>query len=375
MTNVILGAGMTGIAAGLASGLPVFEASNHTGGICCSYYIRSGSKERLQRAPTDGEAYRFELGGGHWIFGGDPAVKQFISGLVDIRTYIRRSSVFFPTNGLLAPYPIQNHLRVFDEELRSRALAEMTIKPSTFNTMKEWLHQTFGPTLCRIFFDRFHEFYTAGLYDRIAAQDAYKTPIDLALIIRGAFGDVEPVGYNATFVYPANELDALARRMSSGCDIRFNKRAVRIDTASRIVEFADNTSEKYEHLISTLPLNQMMEMTGLGASFPPDPYTSVLVLNIGAERGPRCPDDHWVYVPGSASGFHRVGFYNAVDLPVPTGLYALLAEARQRLHRTGLFTWASAIKRRRGKLHQRRDLGASGLRIYCRRRCIRSDLD
>jgi protoporphyrinogen oxidase len=44
-----------------------------------------------------------------------------------------------------------------------------------------------------------------------------------------------------------------------------------------------------------------------------DPYSSVLVLNIGAKRGPRCPDDHWLYVPESASGFHRIGFYSNVD--------------------------------------------------------------
>jgi protoporphyrinogen oxidase len=38
-----------------------------------------------------------------------------------------------------------------------------------------------------------------------------------------------------------------------------------------------------------------------------------LVLNIGATRGPRCPNDHWIYVPRSKAGFHRVGFYSNVD--------------------------------------------------------------
>jgi protoporphyrinogen oxidase len=43
------------------------------------------------------------------------------------------------------------------------------------------------------------------------------------------------------------------------------------------------------------------------------------VLNVGATRGPACPDDHWVYVPRSRAGFHRVGLYSNVDpafLPV-----------------------------------------------------------
>jgi hypothetical protein len=39
----------------------------------------------------------------------------------------------------------------------------------------------------------------------------------------------------------------------------------------------------------------------------------VLIVNVGGTRGPQCPNDHWLYFPASASGFHRVGFYNAVD--------------------------------------------------------------
>lgn len=34
----ILGAGVTGLAAGWASGLDLYEAEQAPGGICCSYY-------------------------------------------------------------------------------------------------------------------------------------------------------------------------------------------------------------------------------------------------------------------------------------------------------------------------------------------------
>jgi len=66
-------------------------------------------------------------------------------------------------------------------------------------------------------------------------------------------------------------------------------------------------------LLSTLPLNKMMTMTGLKVEAKQDPYTSCLVLNIGALRGERCPDDHWLYNMNTKSGFHRVGFYSNVD--------------------------------------------------------------
>ena len=84
---IILGAGMTGLALGLASGYPVFEARDRAGGICTSYYIHPGHQSRLSSAPEDGSAYRFEYGGRHWIFGQNPAAIDFISSYISLNSY------------------------------------------------------------------------------------------------------------------------------------------------------------------------------------------------------------------------------------------------------------------------------------------------
>lgn len=47
---------MTGLAAGLASGLLVYEAEETPGGICSSYYMLPSGKARLPVSPQDGEA-------------------------------------------------------------------------------------------------------------------------------------------------------------------------------------------------------------------------------------------------------------------------------------------------------------------------------
>jgi protoporphyrinogen oxidase len=180
-------------------------------------------------------------------------------------------------------------------------------------TMAEWLRTAFGDSLCELFFDPFHQLYTAGLWRDIAPQDAYKSPAMLSAAVTGAFGDAPAAGYNVTFVYPEHGLDGLARRLASHCAIQYGKRVVRLDVQKREVVFADGDGVRYEHLISTLPLAHVMEMAGLTCGVDPDPYTSVLVVNIGAIKGPRCPEDHWVYVPKSRAGFHRVGFYSNVD--------------------------------------------------------------
>jgi protoporphyrinogen oxidase len=311
--TLILGAGMTGLAAGMASGLPVLEAAAHPGGICCSYYLVRDGDEPLAEPPEDEDAYRFEIGGGHWLFGGEATVLRFIAGLGPVNRHERRSSVYFPDTRRYVPYPIQNHLRFFDHPTITAALGEMARPQGPVSTMADWLVESFGDTLNRMFFAPFHDLYTAGLYTEIAPQDAYKSPVDLSLALRGAFTGTAAVGYNTTFVYPQGGLDLLARRMASRCRVAFDQRVVRIDVEERVLTLADGTTREYHTLLSTLPLNRVVEMAGLSTAATPDPFTSVLVVNLGGTKGDACPDDHWLYLPHSEGGFHRVGFYSNVD--------------------------------------------------------------
>jgi protoporphyrinogen oxidase len=313
MSNWIIGGGMTGLAAGLTSGFSVLERLDHPGGICASY-------ER--------EGYRFEVGGGHWIFGGDPTVVRLIGGASEVRSYRRRSSVLFlgasehtrALRNLMVPYPIQNNLFALPKDLREAALAEILEAVAPLDegvTMAGWLRQHFGETLCRIFFDPFHERYTAGLFTEIAPQDGYKSPIDTAQVRRGATQENTDAGYNATFLYPAKGLDGVSEWLAKRCDIAYGVAVSRIDPGARTIELSDGRTAPYETIVATAPLNRIVEMAGLtGDAGPSDPYTSVLVLNLGVTL-PDTPlarhGQHWLYIPDSATGFHRIGYYSNVD--------------------------------------------------------------
>lgn len=289
MNTFIIGGGVTGLAAGMASGFPVLEAAEAPGGICATYYLRPGSTKRLQRPPEDGDAFRFELGGGHWIFGANEIVGPLLESLQPLETYQRKASVYFPERRLHVPYPIQSQ--------RERPVPADDREPAT---MQEWLLASFGTALCEEFFFPFNERYTAGLYDRIAPQDGHKSPRSGG-------------GYNVRFAYPENGLDALMAGMARQCRIEYACTVTAIDSVARIVETADGRRFAYDRLISTLPLNRMMALTGLAADPPADPWTSVEVLNLAASRGPACPDVHWCYLPRTETGFYRVGFYSNVE--------------------------------------------------------------
>lgn len=308
---LILGAGFTGLGVSLVSGIPAMEAKDAPGGICASYYR---------------EGYRFEVGGGHWIFGGDPLVLKLFDRLTPLHYYERRSAVFFtggleataPYAGKFVDYPLQNHLYQLGEQAAQRALQDLLNEQRNGvvpKTMQEWLRKNFGEYLCRIFFEPFHQRYTAGLYTQIMPQDPYKTPFRLSDVVTGSFSKtVQKVGYNVRFAYPQEGLDQLAYRLAQIGSVSYEKIAVAIDPQEKIVTFADGTTHSYDMLVSTLPLNRLLEMCG--AEIFHQPYTSVLVLNLGVElpATERAQHGyHWLYIPDSRTGFHRVGYYSNVD--------------------------------------------------------------
>ena len=318
MTDVVIvGAGVTGLAAGMSSGAPIYEQSDGPGGICRSYYVRPGDDTRFDHAPSDGNAYRFELGGGHWIFGGDADVLARLIELVPFTRYRRRAAVRLAALGATIPYPLQDHVDMLGLELSHQIAHERSAVPACPGepaTLRAWLKQAFGATLCELFFFPFHERYTAGLCDLVAPEDGYKSPA-LPVTSRSFAGGglARPAGYNADFCYPEGGLDELVAAMAARCDVRYGRRLVGIDRFSRTMQFADGTEREYETLVSTLPLDRVIELADLEVEQPSDPFTSVLVLNIGAERGRNCPQLHWQYEPDACSGFHRIGFYSGVD--------------------------------------------------------------
>lgn len=318
--TLVLGAGISGLAVAHACGATVLERERAPGGICTSYYVRPGTPGRLPGMPPDGEAYRFEIGGGHWIFGGAPQTLAFIDARAPLERHARRSSVYFPSTGARAGFPLQYHLRDLEPATAAAALDEILAAGpgAPADTMAQSIAATFGATLTSLFFAPFQSAYTAGLWTSIAPQDAYKTPIDRDAVRRGASTTVDATGYNATFAYPRGGLDAFARSLARECDVRYGREVVRIDPRARFVVTREGERWPYATLVSTLPLDRTLALAGVTVGARADPATGVMVLNLGARRGSRCPDDHWLYVPGGASGLHRVGFYdNVVDHFLP----------------------------------------------------------
>lgn len=312
--TAIIGAGVTGLAAGYVSGLTVYEAKSRAGGICDSYYVDDiGMKHESQSMGRYDKRWRFEVGGGHWIFGGDSNTLRFIDKHSPLIRYNRHSAVLLGND--LVGFPIQNNLcdlkNVAQKEAIYRELFDTVREMPKNPTMKQWFEANFGETLMGVFFNGFQSAYTANLWDKLAPQDAYKNPVNLDDVARGFNAPQNAVGYNTTFAYPRNGLNHFVDELESNTNVIYNKRVVSIDQANREVEFSDGDGFYYDTLINTLPLNVTMKLSGINYD-DALPKTSVLVLNIGAKVGPEFKNVQWLYIPDSKNGFHRIGCYSAV---------------------------------------------------------------
>lgn len=280
MKTIILGAGITGLVAGYESGAEIYEATDRVGGICRSYEMNG---------------YRFDNGGGHWIFNVDK-VRPFLDDHCNLRDYKRNAGVYF---NKIMPYPIQGVIN--------------TPNNIVDGSMKEWMLNKFGNDMCKMFFFPFNERYTDGLYNSVIQDDEYKSPT------------AKDDGYNTKFSYPKDGLDLLVEDIAADCLIHYKKKAINISAEHKTIWFDDGESVKYDRIISTIPLNQLLKLCGYANGY--FPYTSTYVLNIGATKGINCPEEHWLYVPFSKSGFYRVGFYSNVDkMFAPEGNVSIYVE-------------------------------------------------
>ena len=262
--TIILGAGMSGLGAAMVSNLPVYEATNRPGGACYSYYVDEDGKRRDPRVDDVSRCFRFEPAGGHWLFGVSQDSLRRFEKFAAFNKYERLAAVHFWQTGQCVPYPLQDNLRYLDRELRDSILAEICSgksceigKPAS---LKQWLLCAFGPTLCQLFFLPFNERYTAGMLDEIEPQDFYKCAIDRKRVRRGAFESVEDKGYNRVFYYPSKGLDHLISEMSASCSVHLEHRVTHVDTRRRKVYFANRRELCYDRIISTIPLDRMMQL-------------------------------------------------------------------------------------------------------------------
>ena len=250
---LVLGAGPTGLATAHFHGQDaiVLEAENRVGGLCRS--IEFGGAV-------------FDIGG-HSFHTPHASIHQFVVDLMAGDLELQARDARIVSHGRMIPYPFQKHFdqlpdpEVVRECREGLALAQHA--PSADN-FEDWIVRRFGPGIARHFMWPYNRklwardlrtMSTEWVGQRIAAPRGEEQRF-----VRDD-GPRRPLQSDTEVGYPAQGgFETLFQRLAAlTSGIEVDKRVERVDPVARIAWTSDGTAYRWRRLVSTIPLDQLVE--------------------------------------------------------------------------------------------------------------------
>jgi protoporphyrinogen oxidase len=330
---VIIGAGLTGISTAYHLeqrgfyDYELYEKEAVVGGLCRS-------------VTQDGFTFDFT---GHLLHTSDEYFKQLLDTLVGLdqfNTINRRS--YIHSHDVYTKYPFQINLYGLPPSVIADCIEgyvakeKLKLQPHNFYN---WVLTTFGKGIAEHFFFG----YQRKIFDynlrKISPtwMGRFVPTTSLRQMVIGAT-QPEPdatIGYNANFFYPQRGgiqswVTTFAQHITN--PIHTNHTVQNIDFKEKRIVFTNGHTTTYEHLISTMPLDLLLDMadessvTTLKRARSKLLCNSVVNFNLGFNRAD-VSDKHWIYFPETKFPFYRVGFYhNFSEHMAPPGCSSLYGE-------------------------------------------------
>jgi protoporphyrinogen oxidase len=339
---IIIGAGATGLGAARRLGelgqddWLLLEARPEAGGLAASF--------------VDEQGFTWDIGGhiqfSHYDYF-DCAMEEFLGR--DGWLHHQRESWVWMRERFI-PYPFQNNIRHLPAEDLNKCLqglVEITRSPRPKpENFAEWMDATFGPGLGEVFM-RPYNFKVWGyppecmnavwVGERVAVTD-------LGRILRNLVMRQDELswGPNNTFQFPKRGgTGAIWRACASRLpqkQLRFNTRIKRVDLNRNELETTEGEVLAYDHLISTLPLRELILLSGQEQFAPMAEsgllYSSSNIFGLGlrgkpaSELATKC----WMYFPEDNCPFYRATVfsnYSPNNVPDISKYWSLMLEVSE----------------------------------------------
>jgi UDP-galactopyranose mutase len=337
---VIVGAGPTGLSAAyhLGADALLLEKNATVGGWC--------------RSIVD-NGFTFDYAG-HIMFSNDPYVLKLYDKLLGANLHWQNREAWVYSKNVFTRYPFQGALyglppTVIKEcivgamEARYGALDNKAGKaaqgkacavedccadgtaeiansaasqPGEVKNFEQFIYKVWGAGIAKHFAIPYNKkLWTVPLTEMETSWLGGRVPLpDLEEIIEGALEPVaKPMGPNARFGYP---IKGGFQALVSGFlphirgKIELNADVVQLLPQEHLIALADGRRFRYDDLISTMPLPELIKLIGDAA--PPEvqqaarglQHISIRCVNIGVARA-NITDKHWIYYPED-SIFHRI---------------------------------------------------------------------
>lgn len=344
---VVLGAGPTGLGAAHRlqelgyDDFVVLEANSEVGGLARSF--------------VDDAGFTFDVGG-HVLF----SHYGYYDGVVDTAlregfTEIVRDAWIW-TEGRFVPYPFQNNIKGLEpatvlECVMGLVEAQRVASPPPTN-FSEWMEQMFGAGITKHFMRpyNFKVWATPAELMGFGWIGERVSVVDLEAVVRHVVYDDAPApwGPNDQFRYPLRGgTGTLCTRVSEPLldRIEFGCVVTSVDLEERRVRTEDGRTWPYDRLLSTCPLNLLVER----AESAPDAvrraagdltWSGSHIVGIGVDRA-AASTKNWIYFPEPDVPFYRVTYlsnYSPYMTPAPDQTLFLTETSRSRFRQSDAAT-------------------------------------
>jgi protoporphyrinogen oxidase len=354
---VVLGSGMAGMGAthqlALEGIRPVlYEKSSYYGGHTASF--------------RNGAGFLFDLGP-HISFTKDPRIQELFAANVDGKYEKVQIHLNNYWRGYWLTHPVQLHMHGLPEDLICEIVEDFVEQhhqpEQPINNYEQWLVASYGRKFAELFpmqyTRKYHMTPAANMSTDWLGPRMYRP--SLKEMLRGALSSWSPdVHYVSNFRYPSDGgFLSYVHPFAAKADIRLGHELVAIDPRERHLRFANGVHARYDGLVSSVPLPDLIAMI---AGAPADVIaasqrlacSTCVLVNVGVNRA-------------DLSKGHMTYFY-APELSPHAREQQRAARDRQHPGGGVLLEEISAADGRSRELHRARDHGPAPLRPAARGR-------
>ncbi|MFD9317603.1 protoporphyrinogen/coproporphyrinogen oxidase [Streptomyces sp. NPDC060053] len=303
---VIIGAGPAGLSAAHHLGGTdhlILEQSAEPGGLCRSFEL---------------DGVPFDLGG-HAFFTRHEYVRELLARTSPRGLFTQQRQAWVHAYGTLLRYPFQSHLHGLPRPVVEECLVGLYEAASRSGgdpqNLREWIERSFGAGIARHFLLPYNEKLWAHPLDGISPDWTSRRVVMPRMdeIVSGALGPAEFTRFpNHVVTYPeSGGFFGLFEGLADAARARTRRAAVKeVDARRRRVTTGDGEVIAYDALISTMPLDLLVQATdGLGdccrAAARSLRHNSLHLVNLVVDR-PRLTDMQRIYVADPAVPFHKL---------------------------------------------------------------------
>jgi protoporphyrinogen oxidase len=323
---VIVGAGPTGLGAGCRlhelkyENWVLYEKSDHVGGHATSH--------------VDNKGFVWDEGG-HVIFSHYPYFDRLIEDTLgsEVHQCVRESWIVSGQSWV--PYPFQNNLRYLPKETQLQcvlgaAKAAANGKGDSSN-FRDWILANFGEGIAEAFMFPYNSKVWTTPLERMSRSwiGERVSVVDFKRLLENILYERDDVGWgpNNKFKFPLHGgTGEIYRRMAARFPerMRMGKELVEVDTVRRTVSFADGSGDNYDVLISTSPLDLLVQMLKPRLAELSDAaqlleHNNLLVLGLGLEK-PIETTKCWIYFADAEMPCYRATYFSHYSpFNVPSG--------------------------------------------------------